>query len=55
VVVVPHDPARPPDLARLSDAITAALGELYTPASYSIAGSLPRTGVGKIDKKALTA
>lgn len=55
VVVVPHDPAQTPDLVRLTGAITAALGDLYTPASYSTAESLPRTSVGKVDKKAVRA
>ncbi|MFD9903640.1 AMP-binding protein [Streptomyces sp. NPDC059063] len=55
VVLVPHDPAGAPDLARLTREIVDALGDLYTPASYSIADSLPRTAVGKTDKKALRA
>ena len=53
VVLVPQDPTRAPDLDRLSDQITDALGGLYAPASYSIAESLPRTTLGKTDKKAL--
>ena len=55
VVLVPRDPARAPDLARLTREIVDALGDLYRPASYSIADSLPRTAVGKTDKKALRA
>ncbi|MFG7943835.1 AMP-binding protein [Streptomyces cacaoi] len=53
VVLVPRDPAEEPDLPRLTRDIVDALGELYTPASYSVTGSLPRTAVGKTDKKAL--
>ncbi|MFF0969967.1 AMP-binding protein [Streptomyces sp. NPDC003703] len=55
VVLVPEDPAGTPDLPGLTRAITDALGTLYTPASYSVADSLPRTTVGKTDKKALRA
>ncbi|GGV12016.1 AMP-binding enzyme [Streptomyces spectabilis] len=53
VVLVPHDPSCVPDLAQLTREVADALGDLYTPASYSIADSLPRTAVGKTDKKAL--
>ncbi|MEU0948547.1 AMP-binding protein [Streptomyces canus] len=53
IVLVPQDPANTPDLSRLTRGIVDALGELYEPASYSITDSLPRTTVGKIDKKAL--
>ncbi|MFJ2564103.1 class I adenylate-forming enzyme family protein [Streptomyces sp. NPDC087568] len=55
VVLVPQDPADVPDLSELTCEIVDALGDLYAPASYSIAGSLPRTTVGKTDKKALRA
>jgi fatty-acyl-CoA synthase len=55
VVLVPQDPTDAPDFDRLSHQITDALGELYTPASYSIAESLPRTALGKTGKKALRA
>jgi fatty-acyl-CoA synthase len=53
VVLVPQDPASTPDLPLLTRQITDALGDLYTPVSYSITGSLPLTTVGKTDKKAL--
>ncbi|WP_329454173.1 AMP-binding protein [Streptomyces sp. NBC_01497] len=53
VVLVVRDPAAAPDLPRLTGQIVDALGELYAPASYSLAASLPRTTVGKTDKKAL--
>jgi fatty-acyl-CoA synthase len=55
VVLVPRDPADIPDLPRLTRQIADALGDLYTPASYSITSSLPRTTVGKTDKRALRA
>ncbi|MFJ3823440.1 AMP-binding protein [Streptomyces nodosus] len=55
VVLVPEDPADAPDLSELTREIVDALGDLYAPASYSIADSLPRTTVGKTDKKALRA
>lgn len=55
VVLVPQDPARVLDFAELTRQITHALGDLYAPASYSVAASLPQTAVGKIDKKALRA
>ncbi|MEI5098319.1 AMP-binding protein [Streptomyces sp. PmtG] len=55
VVLVPHDPDRVPDLAQLTREIVHTLGDLYTPTSYSVADSLPRTAVGKTDKKALRA
>jgi len=31
----------------------AKLGDLYKPKSFSVVGALPRTAVGKIDKRAL--
>jgi fatty-acyl-CoA synthase len=56
VVLVPQDPTATSDFARLTHQITGALGELYAPASYSIAEALPRTAaLGKTDKKALRA
>ncbi|WP_428814620.1 class I adenylate-forming enzyme family protein [Streptomyces albus subsp. chlorinus] len=55
VVLVPRDPANVPDLPRLTREIVDALGDLYTPASYVVADALPRTAVGKTDKKALRA
>lgn len=53
VVLVPQDPARVPDSDALTRQITHALGDLYAPASYSVATALPQTTVGKTDKKAL--
>lgn len=53
VVLVPRDRNEVPEFSQLSRDIVEALGNLYAPASYSVAESLPRTAVGKIDKKAL--
>jgi fatty-acyl-CoA synthase len=53
VVLVPQDPARIPDFGELTRQIADALGDLYAPASYSIAEFLPRTALGKTDKRAL--
>jgi fatty-acyl-CoA synthase len=53
VVLVPQDPGHVPDLDDLSRRVTETLGDLYTPASYSVARALPRTTIGKVDKKAL--
>ncbi|GAA3716822.1 AMP-binding protein [Streptomyces tremellae] len=55
VVLVPRDSSDTPDLPALTVEIVEALGELYAPESYSFAASLPRTTVGKTDKKALRA
>jgi fatty-acyl-CoA synthase len=55
VVLVPQDPAGVPDFGQLTRQIVDALGDLYTPASYSIAESLPHTTLAKTDKKALRA
>ncbi|MBV2357596.1 AMP-binding protein [Streptomyces sp. J2-1] len=55
VVLVPLNPARTPDLDLLGHEITAALGDLYTPVSYSFADALPRTALGKTDKRAVRA
>jgi fatty-acyl-CoA synthase len=55
VVLVPQDPASPPDLPRLTREVTGALGDLYTPDSYSITDALPHTTAGKTDKNALRA
>lgn len=55
VVLVLQDPAVAPDFSRLTGEIVDALGDLYVPASYSVAEALPRTAIGKIDKKALRA
>jgi fatty-acyl-CoA synthase len=55
IVLVPQEPVGMRDFDQLTRQITGALGDLYAPASYSIAESLPRTPVGKTDKKALRA
>ncbi|MFE9400032.1 AMP-binding protein [Streptomyces flavidovirens] len=43
------------DTAAVAEAITAELGELYTPRETVLVPQLPRTGVGKVDKRALRA
>lgn len=53
VVLVPQDPANVPDFAQLTGQIVDELGDPYAPSSYSITDFLPRTTVGKIDKKSL--
>jgi fatty-acyl-CoA synthase len=55
VVLVPTDATTVPDFDDLTSQIVDELGELYAPASYSVTESLPRTTVGKTDKKALRA
>jgi fatty-acyl-CoA synthase len=55
VVLVVDDPAKVPDYPELTRLIVEELGDLYAPESYSVAPSLPRTTVGKMDKKALRA
>jgi acyl-coenzyme A synthetase/AMP-(fatty) acid ligase len=35
--------------------VAKALGDLYVPKSFSVVARLPRTTLGKIDKKALRA
>lgn len=55
VVLVPQDPDDVPDLKGLTRQIVDALGDLYEPASYVVTDALPRTVVGKTDKKALRA
>jgi fatty-acyl-CoA synthase len=44
-----------PDLEEARRRVVEALGELYEPKSFSLVASLPRTTLGKIDKKALRA
>ncbi|MEW2395468.1 AMP-binding protein [Streptomyces sp. NPDC046862] len=53
VVLVPQEPAVVPDFGELTSQIIEVLGELYAPGSYSVTDSLPRTAIGKTDKKAL--
>jgi len=55
VVLVTDDPAHVPDYPELTRQVVDTLGDLYAPASYSVADSLPRTTVGKTDKKKLRA
>jgi fatty-acyl-CoA synthase len=44
-----------PDLGEIRRLVAQALGDLYKPKSLSVLASLPRTTLGKIDKKALRA
>ncbi|MHA6759755.1 AMP-binding protein [Streptacidiphilus sp. PAMC 29251] len=55
VVLVPQDPAAVPDFPELTRRIVDELGELYAPVTYSVADALPRTAIGKTDKKTLRA
>ncbi|SDP35775.1 AMP-binding protein [Actinacidiphila guanduensis] len=55
VALVPRNQAEQPDFTKLTRLIVDELGALYAPASYSVEASLPRTPVGKTDKKALRA
>jgi fatty-acyl-CoA synthase len=54
VFLVPDGGARP-DLGEIRRLVAQALGDLYVPKSVSVVGRLPRTTLGKIDKKALRA
>ncbi|MGH3171158.1 MAG: AMP-binding protein [Trebonia sp.] len=54
VFLVPSDGVRP-DLEEVRRRVVEKLGDLYEPKSFSVVGTLPRTTVGKIDKKALRA
>jgi fatty-acyl-CoA synthase len=54
VFLVPS-PGADPDLADLQRQVVHALGKQYRPDSFTLVDSLPRTTVGKIDKKALRA
>jgi fatty-acyl-CoA synthase len=44
-----------PDFGEVRRRVAKALGDLYVPESFSVLASLPRTTLGKIDKKALRA
>jgi fatty-acyl-CoA synthase len=54
VFLVLHDPASF-DFEDLQRKVTRQLGEIYEPKSYSALSALPRTSVGKVDKRALRA
>jgi fatty-acyl-CoA synthase len=54
VFMVP-DGGTPPDLTEIRRLVAEALGDLYQPKSISVVAQLPRTTLGKTDKKALRA
>jgi fatty-acyl-CoA synthase len=54
VFLVPDGGARP-DLGEIRRLVAQALGDLYQPKSISVVAQLPRTTLGKTDKKALRA
>jgi fatty-acyl-CoA synthase len=54
VFLVLDDPAAF-DFEDLQRKVTGKLGEIYEPKSYSALSALPRTSVGKVDKRALRA
>jgi fatty-acyl-CoA synthase len=54
VFLVPGSGTRP-DPGQIRRRVAEALGDLYVPKSFSVVAGLPRTTLGKIDKKALRA
>jgi o-succinylbenzoate---CoA ligase len=54
-VIVPADPAAPPTLDAVRDVVKAELPAYAAPREVIIAGALPRTGIGKVSRRALTA
>ena len=54
-VFLVSDGGTPPDLAEIRRLVAEALGDLYQPKSISVVAQLPRTTLGKTDKKALRA
>jgi fatty-acyl-CoA synthase len=54
VFLVPDGETRP-DPGQIRRRVAEALGDLYVPKSLSVVARLPRTTLGKIDKKALRA
>jgi fatty-acyl-CoA synthase len=54
VYLVPDGEIRP-DLGEIRRLVAQALGDLYQPKSLSVVARLPRTTLGKTDKKALRA
>jgi O-succinylbenzoic acid--CoA ligase len=53
--VVPADPARPPGLEELRDAVGATLPRFCAPRQLVVATSLPRTSIGKVQRDRLEA
>ena len=54
VFLVPDGGTRP-DAGEIRRRVAEALGDLYVPKSLSVVTRLPRTTLGKVDKKALRA
>jgi o-succinylbenzoate---CoA ligase len=54
-VVVPGDPARPPQLAELRDWVRQELPAWCAPKELELATALPRTALGKLRRSGLTA
>jgi fatty-acyl-CoA synthase len=54
VFLVPGSGTRP-DFGEIQRLVAKGLGDLYVPESFSVVASLPRTTIGKVDKKALRA
>jgi len=54
-VVVPRDPARPPAIAAVRDAVKAELPAYAAPRELMIVAALPRTGSGKVARAELAA
>ena len=52
--VVPVDPAAPPALGELRDAVKASLPAFYAPRNVVVVSSLPRTALGKLQRHLLT-
>jgi O-succinylbenzoic acid--CoA ligase len=54
-VVVPSDPADPPEPARLADAVRGELGRTAVPKRFGFTDRLPLCGPGKVDRAAVRA
>jgi O-succinylbenzoic acid--CoA ligase len=52
-VVVPTDPAAPPQLDDLRDAVRAALPAFCAPRRLEVVAALPRTSLGKVERRSL--
>jgi len=52
--VVPTDPARPPAIEELGDLARAAIGPWAAPKEMVLVGSLPRTSLGKVQRRLLS-
>lgn len=52
-VVVPADPAAPPSLEQLRDAVRAEMPAFCAPRRLELRGALPRTSLGKVERRSL--